>query len=190
MDMRDYIVVAKGLIASEKCDEIVTMFKDSDEWVNAACGPDNGYHPDVRNCNIIRVSRPSEEKYASEARTLLDADLFGIVSSAVKQYIEKFPYVAAVINSDEGYDLMRYEPGQKVSRHIDVGATSATRALSCSIQLNDGFVGGEWQFFGDVKIPVEKGDIVMFPSNFCFDHEVTPVTEGVRYSLLTFLGYK
>ena len=190
MNMLDYVVVAKGLISHAKCDEIVAMFKDSDEWMHASCGPDNGYHPDIRNCNILRISRPAEEKYASEQRTALDTELFGIVSSAVRHYAEKFPYVTSVINSDEGYDLMRYEPGQKVARHIDVGATSATRALSCSIQLNDGFVGGEWQFFGDTKVAVEKGDIVMFPSNFCFDHEVTPVTDGVRYSVLTFLGYK
>lgn len=190
MNMLDYIVVASGMISDQKCDEIVNMFKDSDEWMNAVCGPDSAYHPDVRNCNIIKIAKPADPKYASEQRVLLDKELFGIVSGAVRFYIQKFPYAASVINSDEGYDLMRYMPGQKVANHIDVGATNAARALSCSIQLNDGFIGGEWVFFGKEKVPVKKGDIVMFPSNFCFDHEVTPVTEGVRYSVLTFLGYK
>lgn len=190
MNLLDYIVVVENGISAEQCEKIIAMFSGSDEWQHAACGPDSAYHADIRNCNIIDITRPKEEKYASQARAELDGELFGIVSKAVGKYIEKFPYAAAVINSDEGYSMMRYEPGQKVANHIDVGATNAARALSCSIQLNDGFVGGEWVFFGKEKISVKKGDIVMFPSNFCFDHEVTPVTEGIRYSVLTFLGYK
>ena len=190
MNMFAYIMVVDGVISHEKCDQIVDMFKESDEWQHAACGPDSAYHAEIRNCNIIDITHPPEEKYRSQARTDIDRDLFGIVSQAVSKYIEKFPYAAAVIDSDEGYSLMRYQPGQKVAKHIDVGATNAARALSCSIQLNDGFVGGEWLFDGDTKLTVKKGDIVLFPSNFCFEHEVTEVTEGVRYSVLTFLGRK
>lgn len=185
LKLEDFIVVLPNAIDNKLCDEIVKTFEKSKEWDNAACGPDSGYHPEVRNCNIIDITHPKSEKFNTKKRQKIDAKLFDAVSSSVRTYIEKHPRLS-FINSDEGYQLMRYKVGERVTNHIDVGNRDH-RVLTCSIQLNDSFKGGEWIFFGDTKIKVNKGDAVLFPSNFCFDHEVTEITEGIRYSVLTFL---
>jgi predicted 2-oxoglutarate/Fe(II)-dependent dioxygenase YbiX len=52
--------------------------------------------------------------------------------------------------------------------------------------LNDDFEGGEFVFFNkELKYKLEKGDAIMFPSNFMYPHEVMPVTQGTRYSIIT-----
>ena len=38
----------------------------------------------------------------------------------------------------------------------------------------------EWEAY-----KLEKGDALMFPSNFMYPHEVMPVTKGTRYSIIT-----
>jgi predicted 2-oxoglutarate/Fe(II)-dependent dioxygenase YbiX len=48
--------------------------------------------------------------------------------------------------------------------------------------FNDNFKGGEFVLFDDEIIPMEKGDILVFPSIFLYPHTVQKVTEGVRYS--------
>ena len=54
--------------------------------------------------------------------------------------------------------------------------------------LNDGFKGGEFLMFdNDSKIDFEKGDILIFPSNFLYPHKVKPILEGTRYSFITWV---
>jgi len=64
-----------------------------------------------------------------------------------------------------------------------------TRKLSMSIGLNTSYKGGNFKMRGvDRGLPkVDEGTIVVFPS--FLDHKVTPVTEGTRYSLVSwFVG--
>ena len=69
------------------------------------------------------------------------------------------------------------------------------RKLSMTVLLNSNYEGGEFQFatYGEEKCTIhtpefnKTGMIIMFPSDM--EHRVTPVTKGIRYSLVTwFLG--
>ena len=69
------------------------------------------------------------------------------------------------------------------------------RKLSMTVLLNDNYEGGEFQFVTynkeecDINTPEfnKTGSIVVFPSDV--EHRVTPVTKGIRYSLVVwFLG--
>tara|TARA_B100000287_G_C20418836_1_gene696650 strand:- start:50 stop:631 length:582 start_codon:yes stop_codon:yes gene_type:complete len=53
--------------------------------------------------------------------------------------------------------------------------------------LNDDFEGGEFVFWREHKVKIEKGQVLAFPSSYLFPHEVTPVTSGVRYSWITWI---
>ena len=66
-----------------------------------------------------------------------------------------------------------------------------TRKLSMTVVLNNDYEGGDFQIRGDyniAKVPrLEEGSIIVFPS--FMDHRVTPVTKGIRYSLVVwFVG--
>ena len=77
-------------------------------------------------------------------------------------------------------------------RHLDCsrGAwdQSTTRKLSVTLQLSHGddYEGGDLLLHGSDRpdvAPRKKGMLVLFPSTVL--HEVTPVTAGQRYSLVT-----
>ena len=80
----------------------------------------------------------------------------------------------------------RYKP------HIDLGQAGAGRKLSFSLQLSDPFhhEGGSLQFLhlkNEPELaPRARGKIIFFPS--FLTHEVTPVTQGVRYSLVGWIA--
>ena len=58
------------------------------------------------------------------------------------------------------------------------------RKISLVVFLSDtkDYDGGAFEFKEEAQIPVEKGSILVFPS-FLY-HRVTPVTRGLRYSLV------
>ena len=72
--------------------------------------------------------------------------------------------------------------------HTDLGVGGAIhRKLSCSVILNEGYEGGELQFFVDtepISVPQKVGSIVVFPAYTL--HRVTPVTKGEKLSLQAF----
>ena len=53
--------------------------------------------------------------------------------------------------------------------------------------LNDDFEGGDFVFWEEHTVNIKKGSVLVFPALYLFPHEVTPVTKGVRYSLIQWI---
>jgi PKHD-type hydroxylase len=75
--------------------------------------------------------------------------------------------------------------------HMDLGGKIINRKISITVQLSDPseYEGGELQFMLGRSIttaPKAKGNVVVFPSYFL--HRVTPVTKGVRKSLVLWVS--
>ena len=68
--------------------------------------------------------------------------------------------------------------------HSELDGEGTTRKLSMSVILNSDYEGGDLEMRDlENKIPrLEEGSIIVFPS--FVEHRVTPVTEGIRYSLV------
>jgi PKHD-type hydroxylase len=85
-----------------------------------------------------------------------------------------------------------YEGGGHYNWHTDIGPGSINhRKISITIQLSDPneYEGGDLELWsgGDFKtMPKQKGAAVLFPSFLL--HRVTPVTKGVRKSLVLWVG--
>ena len=80
---------------------------------------------------------------------------------------------------------MKYEKGSYIHPHTDheIGTYG-----SISFNLNNDYKGGEFKFFnGNYTIPLSKGDVLIFPADYFWVHEVTPITKGIRYSINSFL---
>lgn len=122
--------------------------------------------------------------------------LFEKINRAIESVNEEY------YNFDlNGYDSIQYseyraEDDGHYDFHIDFMHDSIpqkeydymTRKLSFSILLNDDYVGGDFEFLvgrEPIKHNLEKGDMLLFPSFFM--HRVTPVTEGVRKSLVSWV---
>lgn len=87
----------------------------------------------------------------------------------------------------EPYNLLKYKSGQEYKTHYD-GSTGMGRALSAICYLNDDYEGGEIEFPQfKVKIKPEPGMLLLFPSNFAYQHTAYPITSGTKYALVTWL---
>lgn len=78
--------------------------------------------------------------------------------------------------------------GDKYDKHIDLGGNSlfSCRKLSITVQLSksDDYTGGNVNI-RNYKIPRDQGSLTTFPS--FLEHNVDPVVEGKRYSLVIWL---
>jgi PKHD-type hydroxylase len=85
-----------------------------------------------------------------------------------------------------------YEDGGHYGWHTDIGPGSIShRKISVTIQLSDPdeYEGGDFDLWcgGEfMTAPKKKGSVILFPS-FTM-HRVTPVTKGVRRSLVLWVG--
>jgi len=90
----------------------------------------------------------------------------------------------------ESAQISRYSEGQYYKLHKDFSQKGVclTRKLSLTVQLSDenDYEGGDLIFNDGLNEPVKafrgKGSVIVFDSRAL--HEVTPVTKGVRYSLV------
>jgi predicted 2-oxoglutarate/Fe(II)-dependent dioxygenase YbiX len=181
--LQDYIYIVKNALSLDLCDEILHEFKNIDEWVDTAVGNNGEVNKQVRNCQTIVISYPHVIQKNNEVRHKLDNDVLNGASKCIQEYNNKFLHCK--IEEDSGYELLKYPEGCFYMEHTD-SFKARPRAVSCSFILNDDFEGGEFAFFNkELKYKLEKGDALMFPSNFMYPHEVMPVTKGIRYSIVT-----
>lgn len=179
--LKDYILIFEDALSDDLCDSIVSEYEKSNEW-NKSLLTDGTIDQTIRNLESIYISDPHVITRNEQVRRELDNLLFSSVESAIKKYVEKFP---ASIQQDSGYQLLRYKEGQFYAQHVD-SFKEAHRTISCSFSLNDDYEGGEFSFFDrELNYKLKKGSVLMFPSNFLYPHEVTPVISGVRYSIAT-----
>lgn len=180
-DIRDYIVVVKEAVPFELCDAILNEYANTDEWVDTHTK--GGVLKNIRSAMTILMSRDQVIAVNEQTRKALDSEMFKSASHAIQKYNERFPL--AHIEEDSGYELLRYETGQFYTEHTD-SFKDRPRAVSCSFALNDDYAGGEFAFFNEqIKIKVPTGAALLFPANFMYPHQILPVTNGARYSIVT-----
>jgi PKHD-type hydroxylase len=130
--------------------------------------------PNIRKATIawIGVQEDSQWLYEKVWATFLAVnrwfkyDLFGLVDEI---------------------QFARYEVGDAIGWHLDTGGGQAsTRKLSMSVQLCDDedYEGGDLELCACPELDPHRrrGTIVIFPSFLA--HRVTPITRGVRCSLV------
>lgn len=85
----------------------------------------------------------------------------------------------------------RYKENTQMKLHCDHihsmfdGTKRGIPVLSIVGTLNDNYSGGRFVFFGDTPMELKTGSLMIFPSNFLYPHHVEMVTEGTRYSFVS-----
>jgi predicted 2-oxoglutarate/Fe(II)-dependent dioxygenase YbiX len=84
----------------------------------------------------------------------------------------------------------RYDQNTNMMPHCDHihslfdGERKGIPVLSIVGVLNNDYEGGEFVMWEDKKIELPAGSIMIFPSNFLYPHQVTPIIKGTRYSFV------
>lgn len=183
----DFISYTQNFLEHDICDELISEFHES-EWQSAMISDDGGVvKRDIRNCKLIEFSWKDVMEKNFEARKRLDDIIFNKVSEAYSQYESTVKNSLLNCQEDEGYTLLKYDVGGKFIQHTDHFKKNP-RSLTIIINLNDEYTGGELAFHDKTKVyNLQKGDMIIFPSNFMYPHEILPVTSGTRYSLITWM---
>jgi len=179
MGLDRFIHVIPGVITPENCRRILDMMPN-DAWDVSGQGS-NSTDPQLRNCDTFDISAHKDQAPWNEVNTIV----FSAINTAWRAYY--LQHLDFRINMDTGYELLRYPTGTRCLEHVD-SYDQRPRTVSCSIALNNDYQGGRFTFFdGQVKHRVPAGSALMFPSNFMYPHGVEEITQGTRYSIITWL---
>jgi hypothetical protein len=114
-------------------------------------------------------------------------DSYNAQTAAVEEYSNIFGL--APLKYWEAFNFIKYGKDQHFQIHSDHGY-SYVSTLSSVGYINDDYKGGEL-FFDKIslKIKPKAGDLYLFPSSYIYSHSAMPVTEGIKYSIVTMLDY-
>lgn len=182
----DFILHLKDFIDPEFCESVLDEYVETNLWDVTLTG--SGHDPYARKCQVIYISGEVVlQEVNSENRKELDQYLYERVAELIRKYREIHHEFDIEIQEDTGYELLKYEVGDFFVEHTD-SFKENPRALTVIFALNDSYKGGELAFFNREKIyRLDVGDVIVFPSNFMYPHEIIPVTEGTRFSIITWI---
>ena len=191
------VIIDKGIgiiecaIDRDMCKYIIGQIERSHAWQKAVTvGESSGKvraEDSPRQNDILMIS------VIPELETL-DQFLNRVYGECMAEYLAKvsgLTVLEAGLTRDEGYQALRYPTGGYYKSHIDyssrtVDGNETIRAVSGLIYLTDDHEGGEVDFPAqNLKIKPKAGSVVFFPSIFTHPHASCPVTEGTKYSIVT-----
>jgi hypothetical protein len=130
-------------------------------------------------CSMIPLMKPYPE---TELSAYFTENIRNPIERASADYRHEYMVPSGF---HEAYQLLKYYPEAEYHTHVDHSRDNQrVYSMVACIQAPDS--GGELEFpFFDVKIPMETGKVILFPSNFPYIHTAHPVKQGIKYSLVT-----
>jgi 2OG-Fe(II) oxygenase superfamily len=172
-----------------RVEQLISNNTSNFKWAEATVGYMEK-KPDYRDCvdfKIGEIKDPSLLQYP-DFQTLNDIwkDAYLAQIDAVNDYCDRY---SCKMDYWEVMNFIKYGPGQHFQEHADHGY-SYSATVSLVGYPNEGYVGGGLKFPKlNLEIQPKAGDLYIFPSTFLFSHIALPVTEGIKYSIVTMLDY-
>ena len=186
LSLEHFIWHGEEFIDPDFCDRLLDEYAPTNYWEKTLTG--SGHDPGARKCEYIPISEQGViEEENEQDRREIDDYLFNVVKDIIAQYQQQHPEFELEIQEDSGYELLKYEVGDFYIQHSD-SFKEQPRALTVIMSMNDAYEGGEVALFNrELVYKLNAGDILVFPSNFMYPHEIMPVTDGTRYSIITWV---
>ena len=186
--IKDYIKVF-NVLDTKQCQNILSILKEYDwekhKWNNYKTGKTS--------------AEPTKELDITYPTKFLEKEMAKVISNALLDYQNFFIFNER--NKDENLKYFlhkstpvrfnRYPTGTMMRKHYDHihsmfdGENKGIPIVSIVGVLNDDYEGGEFVFNTNHKVKLKTGDLLIFPSNFLYAHEVKEITKGTRYSYVS-----
>ena len=186
--LTDLLFIKRGFLSEEQCDVIINEYESSskdesfEHCLNAFTGVDTfssyGMKTPKVNSESFLLIHKTIEMIINEYHDFLDT----FKSFHIKRKKSLLhPHL---------YRIMKYKTGAKIHPHVDHDIGTGVYG-SCTINLNDEYKGGDFLFWGGKhRVKLGRGDVMIWPADFFWVHEVEQIKSGVRYSANTFLCSK
>ena len=180
-DLESYVTVFQGAIPQDICRQTCNEL-DKVDWQQHTF------------YNVNTDSYHSTEKELSVFFNHVETKpfLMQLTHNLLTQYMKdlNFPWYNGWAGFTE-IRFNRYAEQTNMKLHCDHihsmfdGERKGIPTMTALGMLNDNFTGGELVMWTNEVIPMPAGSIVVFPSCFLYPHRVEPVTEGSRYSFVS-----
>ena len=188
-NLEDYIYYKKNFLSKSYCEDVIQEISTSiwtkHEWIGLhepllstiedGANSLNGY-------GKFDITKPA----VSNIVNTITNDLDSVITEYIQSYNFDWFYVS---HGHTSIKLFQYLPKQAMQLHCDhvrdIFDGKGVPIFTVLGAFNDDYSGGELIMFGDTKIEIKQGDVILFPSNFLYPHQISPVTKGVRYSYVS-----
>lgn len=189
------INIYRGAISDQDCNNHIEVLEQSlngsTQFVWSGAQVTNSSEVDTyfRNAQDFKISSNNLGPRTEENSALYDMhqSIFNKLRTCVDEYSN---YWGVGIRFYEAFNFVKYEgAGTHFRIHADHGPTYVA-TISAVIYLNDDYEGGELYFPRfDLNYKPKQGDIVVFPSNFIYEHASKEMINGTKYSIVVMMDY-
>lgn len=163
------------------------------EWQNARVTEgeeQNTVNTMTRNTSTIgipylgKIEDSVSQTFFEEFHTNLNNLFFKNFDPIEKDYMATYGIKA---DWHDQYGILKYGKDQFFTNHID-DHPDFHRRMSTIYYLNDNYLGGEINFprFG-ITFKPKANQMIIFPSTYVYNHSVSPVIDGERYAVVSWL---
>lgn len=180
----NYISHYQNYFPEQFCDKWIEYFKNV-QWGSHKWGNNIGEVGFSLHNNEPKIYFLNDEPQEIDFRNII----YNNLKNCVNNYELDIGQNTFVANISK-LRLNKYEKNATMLPHVDHiydifdGNIKGIPVVSFIVNLNDDYEGGELIFSKEIKINLKKGDVVIFPSNFMYPHEISAVTAGTRYSIV------
>jgi len=181
--MKDYIGHYKNILDVELCNNIIEWKFD---YTKSTYSTHKGLSPDDKRVEMDEIWIRKDNIFYKELK-------YAVANLAHKYAVrmKSFNNRDFVVQKTTDFRLNKYDVGGFMSKHTDNihhshGQKYGYPQASVLLFLNDNFRGGEF-IVSEEQPTIKTGDAIIFPSNFMFPHEVKKITQGTRWSIVSWL---
>tara|TARA_Y100000004_G_scaffold193823_1_gene257079 strand:- start:377 stop:964 length:588 start_codon:yes stop_codon:yes gene_type:complete len=172
----------KNILSQELCNAII---EEDFNYSKSTYSTHKGLSPDKERVKMDEIWIRKDSDYYEPLKSIV-SDVANLYAEEVKKAKRNF-----VVQKTTDFRVNKYEKGGYMSLHCDNihhshGQQYGYPQASVLLFLNDDFEGGEF-IVSELRLNINKGDAIIFPSNFMFPHEVKEVTKGTRWSIVSWL---
>ena len=188
--MQDHILHLPSFIDKDICLSVINSLDNLDKDKSAPYtdgllnnDADSYFDPDIEHINLVRdrIFVDGIKEYASEVRSFnwsyYDTDSFHCSEMIIRRY-------------NKGSEF-KYHHDDIIGEIFPHWFLRRQNILTCNFYFSDAddYDGGDLVFTCGKSFHPSMGDIIIFPSNWMFYHEVQKITRGKRYSGTVWLYY-
>jgi|TARA_B100000035_G_C20881177_1_gene500614 hypothetical protein len=172
----------KNIVSQELCNAIM---EENFNYSKSTYSTHKGLSPDKERVKMDEIWIRKDSDYYEPLKSIV-SDVANLYAEEVKKAKRNF-----VVQKTTDFRVNKYEKGGYMSLHCDNihhshGQQYGYPQASVLLFLNDDFEGGQF-IVSELELNINKGDAIIFPSNFMFPHEVKEVTKGTRWSIVSWL---
>lgn len=152
-------------------------FNDRELAANIHYGTDPSHRPEIA--------------YVPETNSLLTVELTKCANDLLAHLQDEYGFLG--IRGCTQFRLNQYQDGRGYRTHVDRSNNSAEktqRAVSIVVGVgsSEDYEGGLLSFKRQgIDVKLGRGDVVVFPSGYTHPHSVTPVTRGLRKTIVSWM---